>query len=57
MTSQLDEHYIRTNVEWIQLPSDVKQVIIIIIDILCHHILPFDRNLDGIQKKNMINQY
>ncbi|CAF1364252.1 unnamed protein product [Adineta steineri] len=25
MTTQLDEHYIRTNVEWFQLPSDVKQ--------------------------------
>ncbi|CAF1562158.1 unnamed protein product [Rotaria magnacalcarata] len=25
MTTQLDEHYIRTNVEWIHLPSDVKQ--------------------------------
>ena len=26
MTSELDEHYIRTNVEWSRLPSDAKQV-------------------------------
>jgi hypothetical protein len=30
MTNQLDEHYIRTNVEWIHLPSDIKQVILFI---------------------------